>query len=460
MDSGILLLYHHPVGPNAATISEHVHAFGRFSRHRVVAVNTEFGLPPALRERQFAAIVLHYSLFGTVPYEIDPASLALLRDRRGTVLIAFFQDEYHHCRQRFAFINDYRVDCVYTLVEPRYWDQVYRAYTRVPELVHTLTGYVGPEITERARRHAKPDGVRTLDVGYRARHLHFYMGVGAQEKTRIADEFVRRTIGRGLRLDIDTAESNRLYGDAWDGFLGNCRAVLGVEAGVSIFDLDGAAEAAANEYLARHPGASFDEVHAAVLAPFEGPIEYRTISPRHFEAAAFRTVQILFEGHYNGILEADRHYLALRKDFSNLDDVLRRLADPAERRRVTDAAYDDLIGAGRYTYATFVEAFDARLAERGILPRDGGRLAGLRVTLTAARHARAVMHERERVARALQRDAERLVRRRRRAERIASMRRDVQTSLDKWRDRLRYGGFPGRGALKRIYRYMFPLDRQ
>ena len=33
--NGVLLLYHHPEGVNAATIMEHVEAFGKHSRFRV-----------------------------------------------------------------------------------------------------------------------------------------------------------------------------------------------------------------------------------------------------------------------------------------------------------------------------------------------------------------------------------------------------------------------------------------
>ena len=158
--------------------------------------------------------------------------------------IAFFQDEHHYCQERFAFLNTFNVECVYTLLEPRYWDAVYRELTSVKRLVHTLTGYLSADFVERARVFGRPDAARTIDIGYRARRLPFYMGRGGQEKSDIADRFIERSAGSRLVLDIAVGESSRLYGDAWWNFLANCRGVLGVEAGVSVFDLDGSARVA------------------------------------------------------------------------------------------------------------------------------------------------------------------------------------------------------------------------
>ena len=90
------------------------------------------------------------------------------------------------------------------------------------------------------------------------------------------------------------------------------------------------------------------------LERWDGVVDLRTISPRHFEAAAFRVCQVLFEGHYAGAMEPMRHYIPLRKDFSNFDDVVAALRDDALRRELTDNAHRDLIASGAYDYAPFV----------------------------------------------------------------------------------------------------------
>jgi len=174
-------------------------------------------------------------------------------------------------------------------------------------------------------------------------------------------EFEARAVNSGLRLDIDSTEVSRIYGDAWYRFVASCRGMLGVEAGTSFIDLDDSARERVESLLEAEPGITLDEIEHRVLHEYEGNIPYRTVSPRHFEAAAFRVCPIMYVGRYSGVLEPDVHYLALRKDWSNFDDVMARFADPEVRRCITDRAYDDLIGSGRYGYDTFVRSFDAHL---------------------------------------------------------------------------------------------------
>jgi hypothetical protein len=371
--NGVLLLYHHPEGVNAATIMEHVESFAKHSRFRVWNYNTDAGFPRALGDYRFGAIVLHYSLFGPMSYRLDDYFLSYL-DGTSSYKIAFFQDEHHYCRDRFAFLDTHRIDCVYTLVEPAHWPETYAKYTQVENLVHNIPGYVSDELVRHAAETVKPDEEREIDIGYRGRTLRPYMGRGSQEKARIGTGFVEHASDSGLVLDIAVDEDSRIYGDAWFHFLANCRGVLGVEAGVSIFDVE---DVVRTEW----------ERSGKVLDEWEDNIYYRTVSPRHFEAAALRVCQILFAGKYSGILEPMVHYLPLEKDFSNVDEVLRLFRDPEVRRRLTENAYRDLIASGLYTYERFVEEFDTQLAALGLEPEIDDALAG-RIAVRLARGAR------------------------------------------------------------------------
>jgi hypothetical protein len=78
--------------------------------------------------------------------------------------------------------------------------------------------------------------------------------------------------------------------------------------------------------------------------------------------------QILFEGHYQGILKPMVHYLPLKKDFSNFDNVIRMFRDPVIRNELTENAYRDLIASGRYSYQKFIQAFDSHLEAAGQRP--------------------------------------------------------------------------------------------
>jgi hypothetical protein len=96
-------------------------------------------------------------------------------------------------------------------------------------------------------------------------------------------------------------------------------------------------------------------MEASCFPGLDGKLDLRALSPRHLEACATRTAQVLVEGDYNGVLTAGRHYLALERDFSNLDAVLDQLASERERERLAASAYEDVVAAGGWTYRRLVE---------------------------------------------------------------------------------------------------------
>jgi hypothetical protein len=364
--NGILLLYHHYIRDEAPTIMEHVNAFLRLSGFKAWGINVELGLPTGIRELRFRAIVMHYSLFGDYPFRLGGEFLRYVEQCRESYKIAFFQDEYQFCPQRFDVLNRLNIDCVFTLLEPDNWSTVYRKNTSVKRFRHTLTGYVDDGLVELAQRLGKPDEQREIDVGYRARRLPFRMGKGGQEKAAIATEFERRAAESGLVLDVKPGAHRRLNGLDWYRFVANCKGFLGVEAGVSVFDLDDNVRLACEEILRTNPAVEFEEVEEKLLAPLEGNVFYRTISPRHFEAAAFKVCQILFEGSYTGILQPMVHYIPLKKDFSNFDEVIRLFRDNNVRRTLTENAYRDLIASGRFSYREFIRGYDEELSSAGL----------------------------------------------------------------------------------------------
>jgi hypothetical protein len=365
----VVLLYHRPTArwaKDAATVTDNIESFGRYSRFPVWAVNTDLGFPPRLRDLPVGAVVLHYSLFHGTGY--------MLRDfweflaDTDAYKIAFFQDEHHYCRKRFAFLNEYAVDCVFTCLEPSEFEKVYGRFTEVPKLVSHIPGYVSRTMIDGASRFALPDEQRPIDIGYRGRSLAPYMGRAALEKGEIATRFGELAGDSGLRLDLSAQEGSRMYGDDWWRFLGSCRGMLGTEAGTSVFDLR---DEARREYrrLAKQGPVTIEQLEQGPQGELEGNVYYRTASPRHFEAAAFGVCQILYEGRYSGVMEPGIHYIPLKKDFSNLDEVLETFRDPEARRRITTAARRDLIDSGRWSYETFVrDVFDQVLIEAGLDP--------------------------------------------------------------------------------------------
>jgi hypothetical protein len=226
--------------------------------------------------------------------------------------------------------------------------------------VPVLTGYV-PLDAESLR--PVPMRARPISIGYRGWNLGYWYGDLGREKVLIGKWMKEACERRGLAADIAWEEAERFYGDDWFGFLGRCKATLGTESGSNVFDFDGTLRRRVEAELRANPGATYEEVHAKHLAAHEGKIVQNQISPKVFEAIACRTALILFEGRYSGVLEPQRHYIPLKKDFSNVDEVLGQVQDDDYLEALTSRAHRDIVQSGRYSYRGFVERFDDVLEE-------------------------------------------------------------------------------------------------
>lgn len=352
------------------TIGDHLAAFGKYSAHRVCIVDTPSAAKFDIDLGKFDVVVLHYSLIISSARQVSPAIAAKIRAFAGYKIV-FIQDEYRWVDRSVAAIADLGIDLIYTVINPEAVDRIYHH----PSIAHvrrkvTLTGFVPEELT----RLAVPDFAdRPIDVGYRARQVPAWLGRFAQEKWWIGQRFRDEAEPRGLRCDIDHSESRRLYGDRWIAFVSGCKAMLGTESGASYIDFTGEVQAAVEALERDDPRIPFEEIHRRLLADRDGDIVIRVISPRCFEAAALRTLMILYPGDYSGVLQPWRHYVPLERDHGNIDEVVAVLRDPVRARQIIDNAYLEVALNPRYSFRAMVEAFDADVAEHAPLPPEAAR---------------------------------------------------------------------------------------
>ena len=113
--------------------------------------------------------------------------------------------------------------------------------------------------------------------------------------------------------------------EGWSAFLSACYAVIGAESGTYFLQRDGNALKCARTIVKRRPDVSFEIVVKECFTDPGPVINGKAVSSRHFEPIGTKTCQVLIEGDYNGILSADRHYIAVRKDLSNINEAIRRL---------------------------------------------------------------------------------------------------------------------------------------
>ena len=102
------------------------------------------------------------------------------------------------------------------------------------------------------------------------------------------------------------------------------------------------------------PNASYREIRSEILRNYGDDIliQMAAISPRHMEACLTRTVQVLVEGNYSGILKPYIHYLPIKRDFSDLESVLSAALD-GEHEEMLDRAFSDVITSKKYNYENF-----------------------------------------------------------------------------------------------------------
>src|SRR5262249_5729801 len=227
------------------------------------------------------------------------------------------------------------------------------------EFVPTLTGYVpeDPLISGLV----KPLAERTVRIGYRGRRLPHHYGRLGYEKLVIGLEMKRLASEVGIEVDIEVDEDKRIYGAGWYAFLGSCRATLGTESGSNVFDDDGSLARLSNQF----DNLPFEAFEARFLRGRDGVVvKMNQISPKVFEAIRLRTALILFEGQYSGVLIPNRHYIPLRKDFSNASKVFELLENLKFLSEMTDRAYDEIFATGRYSYSNFVSGVDGFLTKR------------------------------------------------------------------------------------------------
>lgn len=375
--NAILLMYYHPPTAYAPTVMDSIDSFSKYSQFKIYPVNPHLGYPKSLDSLQFKVIILHYSMFGSATYVISPPYYKLLERHADAHKIWVCQDECYNHKQRTQFANRYKISCIYSCLKPQYFDEVYLSRCpSVKKVIPTLTGYVSESMVKNACKFAKEYEQRTIDVGYRAREVPSYLGLGGLEKMEIAEKFLEYADGTDLNLDIKCKEEDRIYGDHYWRWLGNLKTILGVESGGSIFDLDNEVWDEYNRKLGKESWAvgdrtvSYEELDPEILKKWENRIQYRAISPRCFEAAAFKICQVMTLGEYNGIMQSNRHYIPLEKDFGNFHQVLFQMRNQ-KGKEVVEQAHKDLIESGRYSFQRFIEQFDQELITSRFNPTVG-----------------------------------------------------------------------------------------
>jgi hypothetical protein len=348
------------------TIRQHLDALTRIANADwVLPYNAVHGIPPWFRRLGFDAVVLHTTFLSMRwnPYFERWKQRSAWLGEHDSLKIALPQDEYHHAHTLDDWLGELGVGAVGTVLDDTHRGELYPATAKRAAFYDVLTGYVDDDAAVRLAPRLRPHDERPFDVVYRARNLPYWLGSHGQLKHRIGEAAAERASKHGLRTDISTRPHETILGDAWLEFMAIGRATIGAESGSSGLDRRGEMTALEARLRRENPDLTFDEFAAEMPAGWD---DYRffALSPRHLEAVVTNTAQILVEGHYSGALEPERHYIPVRRDFSNLDDALEAIRDRGAVEEMAARAYADVYESGRFSSRRLTEAVETMLREQ------------------------------------------------------------------------------------------------
>jgi hypothetical protein len=287
--------------------------------------------------REYDLIVILHSAAGDSMEILNRVSSFFDR-RRGPILM-FLGNEYALMQEKISFIIRAEVEyiCSQLPQETAFW--LYEECNRssilaVPHALNPVDYSPGVEVN------------RTIDIGFVGRLYH--NTIGDRERSALIEYFnLGRGRAEGLRRDI---RFTNLSKTEWAAFLQTCVGVIGAESGTYFLDRNGSAIRNAINYCNDHPFATFEEVIRNCFSDLPPHVNGKAISSRHFEPIGTKTCQILIEGHYNGVLTANKHYVSVKKDLSDIDDAIARFCDVEYRRSITEAAHSHVMGQHTYKH--------------------------------------------------------------------------------------------------------------
>ncbi len=332
-------------------VKNHLYALENYSpKNNYLYIDGYNGLPTWLENYHIDAIILH-NTFLCLRNNMSFARLTQITKPLTTIQatkIAIPQDEYDMSDVLDRWLQTICISTIFSNFSTQQ-ETLYPLSSKKSQVLPALTGYIAPSLLKAY----DPSIKKQWKIGYRAAHLPYWFGSLGQYKYEIGHHVKNYCQTHNISHNIDTSEFSTFYGKKWYHFLQSSEAVLGCESGSSLLVRDNTIKEKTKLFLTTHPSASFETTAKACFPGEDNQFLFTTISPRHLECAALRVCQILLEGQYDGLLNPYEHYLPLKKDFSNIKDIIALLKNKKLLDEITENAYTKLVVSKEFHYDSF-----------------------------------------------------------------------------------------------------------
>lgn len=303
--------------------------------HNYLYHDVAIKLPEYIKKTYFHAIVLDVTFL--CHRWTSPENFQRLKDaydfvrESDAVKIALPQDEYDCNELLDEWMCAWGVDIVVSVIS-KHWDVLYPKYSKIGKIILGYTGYLDKSLLN---FDLKPWPERRIDISYRTKKLLPYFGRLGETKWRIGPAVEAAARPHGFVTDIVLGDQGTLPGRKWLDFLNDSKFTLGANSGSSLLDPRGEIQREIKQYLKHNPAASFEEIEDKFFKGLDGKYEFTAISPRVIEAAVLNSCQILVEGDYSGIVRPWEHYIPIRADASDFNNVAAAMRDYGLVRQLT-----------------------------------------------------------------------------------------------------------------------------
>lgn len=312
-----------------------------------------------------------------------------LQSRTGT-LFSFVGNEVNlpgsPMKSKIDFLTEIKADFVATQLQLKTGRYLYKATgAKIVSIPHALNPTAFAPHTE--------NSLRPIDIGLRSfRYPSIFLG--DNDRNRLIDFFSSHKFKTKIITDISS--NSRLDRNGWANFLNNCKGTIANEAGGHWIEKDDSTLNAIKSWLETegHTGivikpnstlrrifhklpwfikehllrslsnkfvshestvgknVDFEEVYEKFFSKKKWPPQHsgKCVSSRHFDAVGTKTCQIMFEGCFNNIFLPNKHYIPLKIDFSNIDEVMRKFSDRTLTEEIVENTYSYILEHHTYSH--------------------------------------------------------------------------------------------------------------